>query len=131
MTTLAELARESQSDSAKAALEQARELMQSLKPDKTGVARKPTRSERIKSFLNSWPWKKLRYRILRERGRVCECCKATAADGAKICVDHIKPVRHYWHLRLAASNLQVLCDGCNRGKGSHDMTDFRVTVAAK
>ena len=90
---------------------------------------RPDRPERpanaIKSFYNSWQWKKLRYRVLKERGRCCECCRATAADGAKIVVDHVKPVRHFWELRLDPKNLQILCDGCNRGKGSHDTTDWR------
>ena len=81
--------------------------------------------DRVKKFYSSWQWARLRYRVLKERGCVCECCRATAAHGAKICVDHVKPVRLFWHLRLDAENLQVLCEACNRGKGSHDATDWR------
>ena len=55
----------------------------------------------------------------------CQACGARKSDGAKLVVDHIKPVRHYWHLRFAADNLQVLCEPCNLGKGSWDQTDWR------
>ncbi|MCZ6605441.1 MAG: HNH endonuclease [Alphaproteobacteria bacterium] len=40
-------------------------------------------------------------------------------------VDHIKPLRRYWELRLASRNLQVLCGGCNHGKGNRDEADWR------
>lgn len=43
----------------------------------------------------------------------------------KIVVDHIKPLSKFWHLRLERSNLQVLCDECNMGKGAWDETDHR------
>jgi 5-methylcytosine-specific restriction endonuclease McrA len=107
-----------------ATLEHVRALMRAQRPD--DATAKAARSERrLKSFYNGWPWKKLRYQVLRDRGRKCECCNATAADGAKIVVDHIKPVRYFWHLRYEANNLQVMCDSCNRGKGSSDQTDWR------
>jgi 5-methylcytosine-specific restriction endonuclease McrA len=108
---------------AAAVLNLGQDLLRALRPGRQ--PRKARPRERIKAFYNSWQWKRLRYRVLKERGRTCECCKATAADGAKIVVDHIKPVRHFWDLRLDPKNLQVLCDGCNRGKGSHDETDWR------
>lgn len=40
-------------------------------------------------------------------------------------VDHIKPIRKHWHLRLDSNNLQILCDDCNMGKGSRGETDWR------
>lgn len=49
----------------------------------------------------------------------------SAIDESPPCVDHIKPVRKYWHLRLDPDNLQVLCADCNRAKGNWDETDFR------
>ena len=55
----------------------------------------------------------------------CQACGARKSDGVKLVVDHIKPVRHYWHLRFAGDNLQVLCEPCNLGKGSWDQTDWR------
>lgn len=80
----------------------------------------------VKAFYASWEWKRLRYDVIQERGRKCECCNRTAQDhGIVINVDHIKPIRYHWHLRLVQSNLQVLCDDCNMGKGSRDETDWR------
>jgi 5-methylcytosine-specific restriction endonuclease McrA len=40
-------------------------------------------------------------------------------------VDHIKPRSKYPHLALRESNLQVLCEACNLGKGNWDETDWR------
>jgi hypothetical protein len=80
---------------------------------------------RLRVFYESIEWRRLSYDVKIERGRRCECCGATPATGARIITDHIKPIRKYWHLRLQRSNLQVLCDDCNLGKGSRDETDFR------
>jgi 5-methylcytosine-specific restriction endonuclease McrA len=52
-------------------------------------------------------------------------CGATPEDGLKMHVDHIKPRKHYPHLALEHSNLQVLCEVCNHGKGNWDQTDWR------
>lgn len=52
------------------------------------------------------------------------CC-GNAYPHVIINVDHIKPVRKYWHLRLDFDNLQVLCSTCNKAKGNWDETDFR------
>lgn len=88
-------------------------------PPKTTIT-----EDAIKNFYVSWEWKRLSYDIKLERGRKCECCGAKAPD-VRIITDHIKPLRKYWSLRLVRSNLQVLCDDCNMGKGSRDETDFR------
>ena len=40
-------------------------------------------------------------------------------------VDHIKPRKLFPNLALDSSNLQVLCEVCNHGKGNWDMTDWR------
>lgn len=90
----------------------------------------PTQSG-IDAFYASWDWARLRYRILQKKARTCMCCGATATDGAKIHVDHIKPIRRFWHLRLDPDNLQVLCEPCNMGKGSWDETDFRPSAEGR
>lgn len=90
----------------------------------------PTQAD-IDAFYVSWDWARLRYRAIQKSGRTCMCCGASAADGAKIHVDHIKPVRRFWHLRLDPDNLQVLCEPCNMGKGSWDETDFRTPETGK
>lgn len=82
-------------------------------------------------FYKSWDWRTLRLEVIKEHGRACQCCGAmpgmmdAAGDPVRICVDHIKPISKYWHLRLVRSNLQILCDECNMGKGNWDETDFR------
>lgn len=87
------------------------------------VAAQPS-EDSITAFYASWEWKRLSYDIKLERGRKCECCGAKAPD-VRIVTDHVKPLRHYWHLRLDVMNLQVLCEDCNMGKGSRDESDFR------
>lgn len=80
----------------------------------------------IRDFYASWEWKRLSYETRRARGQRCECCGATPErHGVRIVADHIKPIRRFWASRLDPANIQVLCDDCNRGKGSHDETDWR------
>lgn len=79
----------------------------------------------IDEFYASWEWKRLRYDFIREQRRRCQCCGDTPETGATIVVDHVKPIRRFWALRLAISNLQILCNSCNMGKGSRDTTDWR------
>ena len=86
-------------------------------------------------FYASWEWRTVRMEALKEHGRACQCCgaepgmKTAAGAPVRICVDHIKPLSKFWHLRLQRSNLQVLCDECNQGKGNWDQTDFRKPAA--
>lgn len=87
------------------------------------------------AFYQSWDWRTLRMEALKEHGRACQCCGATpgmtdaAGNPVRLCVDHIKPLSKFWHLRLDRSNLQILCDECNMGKGNWDQTDFRKSDA--
>lgn len=78
--------------------------------------------EAIDNFYGSFEWRKLRYATLIKYGRTCMCC---GKDSGVTHVDHVQPIRRFWHLRLDPDNLQVLCEECNHGKGSWDMTDFR------
>jgi 5-methylcytosine-specific restriction endonuclease McrA len=86
------------------------------------------------SFYKSWDWRTLRMEVLKEQGRACKCCGSepgmtdAAGNPVRIVVDHIKPISKFWHLRLDKSNLQILCDECNQGKGNWDQTDFRAPV---
>jgi len=86
-----------------------------------------TRSKSARDdFYSSPQWRNShgRYEALKRSGGKCECCGASGKD-VRLCVDHIKPVRRYWALRFSPENMQVLCDGCNLGKGSWDETDWR------
>ena len=78
-------------------------------------------------FYASWEWKRLRYDFLKDKARRCGCCGRSPDDGVAVNVDHIKPIRHHWRLRLDYNNLQILCSDCNMGKGSRDETDWRRT----
>lgn len=77
------------------------------------------------AFLESYEWRRLRMQALVKRGARCECCGATPKDGVRIHVDHIKPRRLFPALALDETNLQILCEVCNHGKGNWDQTDWR------
>ena len=87
------------------------------------------------NFYKSWEWRTLRMEVIKESDGRCQCCGAGRGDTSmsgepvRLCVDHIKPISKHWKLRLVKSNLQVLCDECNQGKGAWDETDWRVTDA--
>jgi len=83
---------------------------------------------RIKLFYESLAWRRLRYKTLKKHGRRCQCCGAEPDDGVRINVDHILPIKKFWHLRLDPDNLQVLCGECNHGKGNVFTDDWRRSV---
>lgn len=62
---------------------------------------------------------------LDKHGARCQCCGASAVQGAVMNVDHIKPRKTHPHLALDIDNLQVLCNECNHGKGNWNTTDWR------
>jgi 5-methylcytosine-specific restriction endonuclease McrA len=78
-----------------------------------------------KEFYRTREWLKARYKVLQSRGAVCDCCGMKRKAGIQIHVDHIRPRSKYPGLELATSNLQVLCELCNMGKGAWDETDWR------
>jgi 5-methylcytosine-specific restriction endonuclease McrA len=49
--------------------------------------------------------------------RICACC-GLSENETVIHVDHILPVRRYWEKRIDQSNLQNLCEECNKHKGN-------------
>lgn len=79
----------------------------------------------LRGFYTSAEWSYARYDALKRYGGQCACCGASAKTGATMHVDHIKPLRDFWHLRLDLNNLQVLCNMCNRGKGRRHQDDWR------
>ena len=98
-------------------------------PKGRGKAKKRKKAKRPekRSFYQTREWKELRYKVLVKFGARCQCCGATAKDGAKMNVDHIQPISKKWERRLDETNLQVLCGSCNMGKGAHDTTDWRAS----
>ena len=75
--------------------------------------------EEIRQFYRSVEWKRARYAHL-ARSPSCLACGRSAKDGARMNVDHIRPLHRTWHLRLDSGNLQTLCALCNHGKGGTD-----------
>lgn len=92
----------------------------------TAEQKKARRSRQgdIEEFYQSFEWRRLRYHVLKRDGGRCLVCGQSAADGIVLHVDHIKPLRYNWDLRLDPDNLQVLCSVCNHGKGNWDETDW-------
>lgn len=80
---------------------------------------------RSDDFLRSYEWRRLRFEVLMEHGARCQCCGASAATGAVMNVDHVKPRKTHPDLALVKENLQVLCDVCNHGKGNWSTKDWR------
>jgi 5-methylcytosine-specific restriction endonuclease McrA len=77
-------------------------------------------------FYKSEAWRELRFVALKRADGCCALCgRSNRLHGVVLHVDHIKPRSRFPHLSLVASNLQVLCEDCNLGKGNRDTTDWR------
>jgi hypothetical protein len=98
-------------------------LIEVAHPLKKESKLRPTNRSSV-SFYEDRPWRELRYRVLKSRGRRCEAC-GFEGNGKQVHVDHIKPRSKYPSLELVESNLQILCADCNLGKGAWDETDWR------
>ena len=61
----------------------------------------------------------MRYDVLRRDDFHCVRCGRGRKDGVKLHVDHIVPVSRGGESVM--SNLQTLCEDCNRGKGNRYM----------
>ena len=83
-----------------------------------------TMNAKIEDFYASYRWRKARYLVLLKHGGHCAACGRSKNDGVAIHVDHIKPLRKNWNLRLDPENLQPLCEECNHGKGNWDSTNW-------
>ena len=94
-----------------------------------GFNKKKTKKKRkSRATSPAWvdsKWRAVRYKALKVGNGSCCLCGATAKDGVKLHVDHIKPKSLYPHLEYELSNLQVLCEDCNMGKSNKDDTDWR------
>lgn len=95
------------------------------KPKQRRVLAKGMAAKSSASFYRTDTWKRLRYDALTASDGRCQCCGASAADGATLRVDHIQAISVAPHRKADPSNLQVLCNDCNWGKGNRDSTDWR------
>jgi hypothetical protein len=82
-------------------------------------------------FYDSREWLDLRYRVLQKAGGSCKLCGCRATADNPIQVDHIKPRSLHPDLELAESNMQVLCQSCNKGKSNKDDTDWRFRASTE
>lgn len=67
-----------------------------------------------KQYQRSLMTDSLRYDIMKRDGFACVLCGATKQDGAKLHVDHIRPVAKGG--LTEPNNLRTLCEQCNLGK---------------
>lgn len=87
---------------------------------------KPSRKTAAIDFYRGDAWRALRFLALKaSNGACCLCGRSNRAHGVILHVDHIKPRSRFPALALTLSNLQVLCEDCNMGKGNRDDTDWR------
>lgn len=81
---------------------------------------------RRKNFYSSSKWRELRIIALANSNGCCEACgRSPGEHGVVLHVDHVYPRSIYPHLALQITNLQVLCEDCNMGKGNAHTFDFR------
>jgi len=92
------------------------------------------KNEQLLDLFNEWKKKKnyqvsarferskmsdsLRFDVLKRDAYQCKICGATARDGAKLHVDHIRPVSKGG--KTEYHNLQTLCERCNLGKSNKE-----------
>jgi 5-methylcytosine-specific restriction endonuclease McrA len=79
--------------------------------------------KRDDGFYKSREWRELRIQVL-DLCRYCQACGARPPQ-VQLHVDHVIPRYKAPHLSLSISNLQVMCEDCNVGKGAWSMADFR------
>lgn len=83
------------------------------------------RDQQAAKFYNSIEWKRVRQQALIKDHGLCQDCleeqRITTAD----VVDHIKPLRLFWHLRLTLSNLRSLCHMHHNRKTAEDKQKYR------
>lgn len=106
----------------------------------TPKKKQPSRSAKYKAKHNSYPevppykigmgkpfyqtreWRELRWKVLSKSDGCCNACgRSNKVHGIVIHIDHIKPRSRFPELELVESNLQLLCEDCNIGKGSKAM----------
>lgn len=108
-----------------------RKVRNAVKRREKGSRKQDARTKGIKRARStdglyvSARWRVARYEALKRADGRCECCGASVPDGVRLHVDHIKPRSRFPKLAFDPSNLQVLCEDCNIGKGDWDATDWR------
>jgi 5-methylcytosine-specific restriction enzyme A len=78
------------------------------------------RDKQLRDFYHSVEWARLRQQRLMIDHGLCQDCLAEQRITPAYIVDHIKPVRLFWHLRLRLDNLQSLCQAHHNRKTAED-----------
>lgn len=73
-------------------------------------------------FYRTQEWRSLRVEVLAESNRRCLLCGSSPEHGVTLHVDHIKPRSLFPELALEKNNLQVLCEDCNVGKMTSELS---------
>jgi 5-methylcytosine-specific restriction enzyme A len=85
---------------------------------------KHIRDKKAREFYHSKEWERVRQAALMRDNYLCQDCleekRITPAD----VVDHIKPVRQFWNLRLSLSNLRSLCHAHHNKKTAEDKKKY-------
>lgn len=74
--------------------------------------------QEAQDFYRSVEWKTCRKEFLETVNHECVYCKKDLREDNRkeLNVDHIKPLRFFWDLRIDKNNLQVTCKECNATK---------------
>lgn len=74
-------------------------------------------------FYRTKEWRSLRWDVIsKANGKCLVCGKSNKEHGVIMHVDHIKPRSKFPELELVKSNMQLLCEECNIGKGAKIQT---------
>ena len=76
----------------------------------------------LATFYQSVEWREARGYVFAHNPNECAYCGAVE----KLQIDHVRPLRHNWDLRLSIDNLQILCEECNYAKGSNSDYQYHV-----
>lgn len=83
-----------------------------------------TRDRKTAAFYNSPEWEKVRQKaLMRDYGLCQDCLEENRITPADV-VDHIKPIKLFWHLRLSIDNLQSLCNRHHAIKTAEDRRKY-------
>lgn len=71
-------------------------------------------------FYESQEWKNCRKQFLSCKKFICDACQTDLSghNFQNLNIDHIKPLRFFWDLRIDPNNLRIVCKDCNRFKGN-------------
>jgi len=91
------------------------------------IPQKRAAPDLVKWFYKTPEWKQLRYAHL-AKNPACVLCGRSAKDGARMNVDHIKPLSYHWNLRLAR---RIICKRSAQIATTAKVERQEITAAAK